>query len=57
MLYIREERGGGGGGDLMEGFLRYDVGRLIFGGAYFRNSKVPLQVAVFALKTTHFMMK
>ena len=24
-------------GDLKEGFLRYDFGRLIFGGAYFRN--------------------
>ena len=24
-------------GDLTEGFLRYDFGRLIFGGAYFRN--------------------
>ena len=27
-------------GDLTEGFLRYKVGRLIFGGAYFRNFKV-----------------
>ena len=24
-------------GDLTEGFLRYRLGRLIFGGAYFRN--------------------
>ena len=24
-------------GDLTEGFLRYDFGGLIFGGAYFRN--------------------
>ena len=24
-------------GDLKEGFLRYDIGGLIFGGAYFRN--------------------
>ena len=34
--------GGGGGayiwrGDLMEGFLRYEFGEIIFGGAYFRN--------------------
>ena len=27
-------------GDLMEGFLRYDFGGLIFGGAYFRNFTV-----------------
>ena len=27
-------------GDLTEGFLRYDFGRLIFGGAYFRNFTV-----------------
>ena len=27
-------------GDLMEGFLRYRFGRLIFGGAYFRNFMV-----------------
>ena len=25
---------GGGGGDLTEGFLRYDFGGLIFGGVY-----------------------
>ena len=34
-------RGGGGDyiwrGDLTEGFLRYEFGGLIFGGAYFRN--------------------
>ena len=24
-------------GDLTEGFLRYEFGRLVFGGAYFRN--------------------
>ena len=27
-------------GDLTEGFLRYDLGGLIFGGAYFRNFAV-----------------
>ena len=27
-------------GDLTEGFLRYDFGGLIFGGAYFRNFPV-----------------
>ena len=27
-------------GDLAEGFLRYDFGGLIFGGAYFRNFTV-----------------
>ena len=27
-------------GDLKEGFLRYDFGGLIFGGAYFRNFMV-----------------
>ena len=35
---------GGGGdiwrGDLTEGFLRYEFGGLIFGGAYFRNFTV-----------------
>ena len=39
--YLR--RGGGAHisrGDLTEGFLRYKVGRLIFGGAYFRNFTV-----------------
>ena len=28
-------------GDLTEGFLRYEFGGLIFGGAYFRNFTVP----------------
>ena len=28
--------GGGGGGDLTEGFLHYQFGGLIFGGAYFQ---------------------
>ena len=37
--------GGGGGayiwrGDLTEGFLRYEFGGLIHGGAYFRNFTV-----------------
>ena len=37
--------GGGGGlyirwGDLTDGFLRYDFGGLIIGGAYFRNFTV-----------------
>ena len=27
-------------GDLTEGFLRYDFGGLLFGGAYFRNFTV-----------------
>ena len=31
--YIRRD-------DLTEGFLRYDFGELIFGGAYFRNFTV-----------------
>ena len=30
-----------GGGDLTDGFLRYDFGGLIIGGAYFRNSDLP----------------
>ena len=30
-----------GGGDLTEVPLRYDLGGLIFGGAYFRNFTVP----------------
>ena len=29
-----------GGGDLTEGFLRYEFGGLIHGGAYFRNFTV-----------------
>ena len=28
-------------GELTEGFLRYEFGGLIFGGAYFRNFTVP----------------
>ena len=32
----------GGRGDLTEGFLRYEFGGLIFGGAYFRNFTVSL---------------
>ena len=31
-------------GDLTEGFLRYDFGGLIFGGAYFWNFTVPRQL-------------
>ena len=30
-------------GDLTEGFLRYDFGGLIFGGAYYRNFTVSFQ--------------
>ena len=30
-------------GDLTEGFLRYRIGGLIFGGAYFRNFTVTVQ--------------
>ena len=30
-------------GDLTEGFLRYDFGGLIHGGAYFRNFTVCIQ--------------
>ena len=30
------------GGDLTEGFLHYEFGGLIFGGAYFRNFMVTL---------------
>ena len=33
-------------GDLMEGFLRYDFGGLIFGGAYFRNFTVSSHVKI-----------
>ena len=33
-------------GDLTEGFLRYDLGGLIFGGAYFRNFTVYFHVRV-----------
>ena len=29
-----------GGGNLMEGFLRYKFGGLLFGGAYFQNFTV-----------------
>ena len=32
-------------GDLTEGFLRYEFGGLIFGGAYFRNFTVFLERA------------
>ena len=31
-------------GDLTKGFLRYDFGGLIFGGAYFWNFTVPRQI-------------
>ena len=31
-------------GDLTKGFLRYDFGALIFGGAYFWNFTVPRQI-------------
>ena len=31
-------------GDLTEGFLRYDFGGYIIGGAYFRNFTVPRQI-------------
>ena len=40
---VQSPRGGGGyiwTGDLTEGFLRYEFGGLIFGGAYFRNFTV-----------------
>ena len=38
-------------GDLTEGFLRYDCGGLIFGGAYFRNFTVfPLRGKVVLTK-------
>ena len=45
-IYVRRGLSTEGGGahisrgDLTEGFLRYKVGRLIFGGAYFRNFTV-----------------
>ena len=32
------------GGLITEGFLRYEFGGLIFGGAYFRNFTVPSQI-------------
>ena len=32
-------------GDLTEGFLHYQFGRLIFGGAYFRNFTVSNETA------------
>ena len=34
-------------GDLTEGFLRYRFGRLIFGGAYFRNFRVYSEIYLF----------
>ena len=41
---VQALRGGGGAyiwrGDLMEGFLHYEFGEIIFGGAYFRNFMV-----------------
>ena len=53
-LYLRaiskyKPPGGGGGayiwrGDLKEGFLRYECGGLIFGGAYFWNFTVSLAI-------------
>ena len=44
----RPQRGGGGGayirrGDVTEGFLGFDFGGLICGGAYFWNFTVPRQ--------------
>ena len=33
-------------GDLTEGFLRYRLGGLIFGGAYFRNFRVVAYVII-----------
>ena len=39
-------------GDLTEGFLRYNFGGLIFGGAYFRNFTVPIQPDVFEQLTS-----
>ena len=45
---VQAPPGGGGAyirrGDLTQGFMRYDLWRLIFGGAYFRNSTVPRQI-------------
>ena len=35
-------------GNLTGGFLRYEFGGLIFGGAYFRNFTVPLLHTLFA---------
>ena len=45
IFQVQAPPGGGGGayiwrGDLTEGFLRYEFGRLLFGGAYFRNFTV-----------------
>ena len=39
------------GGDLTEGFLHYDFGELLFGGAYFRNFTVlhPVLFSVFSI--------
>ena len=42
-FHLQYPRGGGGvylDGDLTEGFMRYEFGGLIFGGAYFRNFTV-----------------
>ena len=56
-------------GDLTEGFLRYDIGGLIFGilryldrlthgGAYFRNFSVfPLRLYGLSLQVTKFLIK
>ena len=46
---VQAPRGRGGGayirkGDLTEGFLRYDFGGYIIGGAYFRKFTVPRQI-------------
>ena len=46
---VQAPGGGGGGayiwrGDLKEGFLRYECGGLIFGGAYFWNFMVSLAI-------------
>ena len=38
-------------GDLTEGFLYYRLGGLIFGGAYFRNFTLSLQMLFACLRT------
>ena len=40
-------------GELTEGFLRFNFGGLIFGGAYFRNFTVPLLLAIRYLEEDH----
>ena len=44
-------------GDLTEGFLRYKFGGLIFGGAYFRNFRVPKNDKITAFCQTKYVLE